>query len=320
MLNDKQYIPWTNVYGLARSLLAFGTLSTLSVHGVDALFRPLGTEMSAVTSDVFLMRWSLFALLGGEWLVVAKWIAIVILILTVLGWRPRITGLLHWWVSFSFSTSAVVVDGGDQVTAVLTLLLVPITLTDGRRWHWTRPRRGRSGEKGRLLNKIAGLVGLSSLIVTRLQVAIIYFQAAVAKLGVTEWANGTAVYYWVTHPVFGVPDWLETVVLPALAQPAAVMLFTWGVITLEVTLAMGLFMKEAYRPWLLKAGLAFHTAILFVHGLFSFFFPMAAALILYLRSYDQPFPLTEWKEWDMAAMRRLPTVQLGRLFWTRRST
>lgn len=115
------------------------------------------------------------------------------------------------------------------------------------------------------------------------------------------------------------PDWLEAVVLPALAQPAVVMALTWGAILLEVSLAMGLFIKEEYRPWLFRAGLAFHTAILFVHGLFSFFFPMAAALILYLRSYDEPFPLAEWGRGAVDTLRRIPSIQLDRPSRTRRT-
>ena len=38
-----------------------------------------------------------------------------------------ITAIPHWWISWSFITSVTVQDGGDQITAVLSLLLVPVS-------------------------------------------------------------------------------------------------------------------------------------------------------------------------------------------------
>lgn len=277
--------PWTNVYGLARSLLAFGTLTTLLVHDPELLFRPLGaTQINR--GDVWLMDGSLFVLLADhlEW---ARWIAISILGATVVGWRPRLTGVLHWWVTASFAASAMIVDGGDQLAAVLALLLIPITLTDGRRWHWEAP----SARSPTTLAKARGLVAVSAWWVIRLQVAVMYLHAFAGKMEVTEWVNGTVIHYWVNHPVFGVPTWMEPVMDPLVETPVGVMLLTWGPLVLEACLAAGLFMRMRYRPWLLAAGLGFHATIAVVHGLFSFFCSAAAALILYLRPYDAPLPL-----------------------------
>jgi antimicrobial peptide system SdpB family protein len=275
------------VYGLARSLLAFGTLVTLLVHDVDALFRPLGAAVPSGTATQGLMQWSLFELLSGSYLEFARWIAVGILVITISGWRPRVTSLLHWWVTMSYASSAVIVDGGDQLASVLTLLLVPIALTDSRRWHWTEP----PPTAPTLIPKIKGLVAHSTWLVIRLQVSIVYLHAFVGKLSVQEWINGTVVHYWFRHPVFGVPSWMEPIVYPIIENPVGVMALTWGTIALEMVLAAGLFMKEHYRPWLLSAGLLFHGAIAIVHGLFTFFFSCAAALILYLRTYDAPFPI-----------------------------
>jgi antimicrobial peptide system SdpB family protein len=72
----------------------------------------------------------------NPYLEVARWISVIILLVVASGWRPRYTALFHWWISFSLQTSAITVDGGDQVTAVLTFLLLPIALTDKRKWHW----------------------------------------------------------------------------------------------------------------------------------------------------------------------------------------
>lgn len=281
--------PWTNVYGLARSLLAFGTLVTLLVHDPDALFRPLGKAAAEAPITGRLAQWSLFAILSGSYLEVARWIAVAVLLVTISGWRPRITGVLHWWVTMSYSSSAIIVDGGDQLATVLTLLLIPITLTDPRRWHWLKPQSVSPTTS----EKAKGLLAYSCWLVIRLQVAVVYLHAFVGKLEVQEWINGTVVYYWFTHPVFGVPSWMEPLVHPLIQNPVGVMALTWGTIALEIVLAAGLFMKERYRPWLLAAGLTFHGMIAVVHGLFTFFFSSAASLILYLRSYDEPFAISQ---------------------------
>ncbi|MFH6682314.1 hypothetical protein RI119_04800 [Bacillus amyloliquefaciens] len=85
-------------------------------------------------SDTF----SLFLLFPDfRYIEIVKAVCICILILVVIGWRPRLTGFFHWWISYSFQNSAVTLDGGDQVAAVFTLLLLPLTLTDPRKWHWS---------------------------------------------------------------------------------------------------------------------------------------------------------------------------------------
>ncbi|HST61141.1 MAG TPA: hypothetical protein VLK84_20735 [Longimicrobium sp.] len=296
--------PWTNVYGLARSLLAMGTLLTLLAHDTHELLRPLGTSVSQVIRGVFLARFSLYALLPETYLEAGRWFSIAVLLLVISGWRPRVTGVLHWWVCASYSAAAVLVDGGDQVTAVLTLLLIPVTLTDGRTWHWSPVRAaasplsssssldgagvpGGGGETARA--GVPRLIALSVMLVIRLQVSIIYFQSGVAKLDVPEWANGTALYYWFTHPVYGLSPWRERLFMPLLTSPLGVTLATWGVMAFEVLLFTALVMNRTWWKYLLPLGIAFHFGIIVVHGLVSFFFAMAGALVLYLRPWDEEF-------------------------------
>jgi len=277
--------PWTNVYGVARTVLALGTGSALLADPADLLFRPLGLGIGDVVHDVALLKLSLFALLSGEWLGVARWLAIGALAVVASGWRPRVTGVLHWWISASFAGSSVIVEGGDQIVAVLTLLLIPVTLTDPRRWHWQAPHGRRTGAGAELTS----LVARSALGVARLQVAIVYFVSSTAKLSVPEWVNGTALYYWFLHPVFGLAQPLRGWIVPALGSPLLVTLATWGVIAFEALLVSGLLMERRWRPQLLRLGLLFHLGIVVVHGLMSFFFAMAGALVLYLRPVEETF-------------------------------
>jgi antimicrobial peptide system SdpB family protein len=275
--------PWTNVYGLARTLIALGTLGTLAFSHSTSIFRP-AVGIDRVPQCSGLVRGSFFCFFGADHLELGRWVAVGILAVVAIGWRPRITGLLHWWVSASLSVSGVLVDGGDQVAQVLTLLLLPITLTDTRHWHWER-----AGTSPCQRSELAKLLALSSLLIIRLQVAGIYFHAAVGKMAVPEWHNGTAVYYWFTDPMFGAPEYLRPVIMPIITSSIGVTLLTWGAILLETTLFAALLMDKRYRWLLLCAGISFHAAIAILHGLLSFAFAMWGALVLYLRPIEQEF-------------------------------
>jgi|SRR6266478_4898997 len=276
---------WTNVYGVARSVLALGTLLTLATSHSTTLFRSAsGTLTAPICGGPASI--SLFCVATSERLELARWCSVVLLVIVASGWRPRITGLIHWYVAYSVMVSSILVDGGDQVTGVLAALLIPVCLTDPRRWQWDRYV---TGDNSTWHKKALSLLALSSILVIRLQVAGIYFHAAVAKMAVPEWTDGTAVYYWFTDPRFGLPDWLKPVVVPILQTAIGVSALTWGAMLLEVTLFMGLVVAKPYRKYLLVAGLLFHTGIALVHGLVSFGLAMFGALILYLRPTELEF-------------------------------
>lgn len=274
--------PFTNVYGLGRTLLALGTLLTMVFSDTNVLFRPaLGIEQVPIING-FAGKISLFTLFAGN-LSAGKAVAMLLLALVASGWKPRYTGLLHWWVSYSFMNSCVLVDGGDQVTAILTLLLVPVTLCDARTWHWGKALSYST------VQPYLNIIGNTTVALIRMQVAIIYLHAAVAKCSVPEWENGTALYYWFTDPMFGHPAWLNAVLDPLLDNPFSVTVFTWSIIVLEFLLFSGLLANRKVKPWLLGAGLIFHAGIAVIHGLTSFALAMSGALILFLRPAEQAF-------------------------------
>jgi antimicrobial peptide system SdpB family protein len=252
------------------------------------IFRPLGHGSYALQGKVLGARVSLFFLFWGH-LELARWAAVAVLALVMSGWRPRLTGILHAWVAHSLAVSATLIDGGDQVSALLALLLVPVTLTDGRRWHWRNPQLRSNGRRASIRIAIAG----SAISLIRLQVAVIYLVAGASKLAVAEWRNGTALYYWFTHPVFGAPEWLRPVVEPFVRQPVSVSFATWGVVFFEMFVASCILARPRLRIRLLPLAVLFHFAILLVHGLASFFFSMAGALVLYLWPLDVHLGLSD---------------------------
>jgi antimicrobial peptide system SdpB family protein len=185
-------------------------------------------------------------------------------------------------------STVILVDGGDQVTLVLSTLLLPLALTDPRKWHWTGTPIVESPS---YLFQLRKMVALTSYSVLRLQVALIYFEACVGKFKVAEWADGTAIYYWFSNPVFGLSPEVHALLLPILANRWCIVLLTWSVLLLEGGLFLGLTLDANYRRYLLWAGIGFHFMIILVHGLPTFFMAMTAALLIYLRPFYQPFNL-----------------------------
>lgn len=288
---------WTNVYGIARSLLAIGTLITLLFTDIHVLLQPVNIP-NEVPKFLNFPKISLFYLLDFNFQL-AKWIAVSILLIVASGWRPRITGILHWWVSYSFIASAILVDGGDHITSVLTLLLIPICLVDSRKWHWTLHTPAPKTENAKWV--VANLIAITSFFIIRLQVAFIYFHAGVGKLEVEEWVNGTATYYWFTEPMFGLSSWLAPIITPLLVSPWGVCFITWGVIVFEILLFLGLTLHSKWRSTLLILGIAFHFGIVLIHGLVSFFFAMSAALLLYLRPKTDHITFLGFKKLKMVS-------------------
>src|SRR5437016_5173716 len=76
--------PWTNVYGLSRSILAAATAGTLAFNSINVLFTP---SASVPMGPLCLERGgfstppSLFCLVGVEHLDLARWLCVAILLI-----------------------------------------------------------------------------------------------------------------------------------------------------------------------------------------------------------------------------------------------
>ena len=270
---------WSDVYGLARSLLALSTLLTLLCNNSYTLFKPFAGGTDECISCLGIARYSIFCLFP---IPVSKGISIVILFFVLIGYLPRVFAFFHVWVTTSLMLTALLVDGGDQVVTVLSVLLLPIALTDTRKWHWSNYVKENT-------NKFSSLIASSTWLIIRLQVALIYFESCVGKFKTTEWANGTALYYWFSNAQFGLPKPVLNIFIPVLASSFGVVILTWLVLIFEALLFLGINMNKKYRGYLLVAGICFHFSIFLVHGLPTFFLSMTAALILFLRPPDQFF-------------------------------
>nr|WTB09143.1 HTTM domain-containing protein [Streptomyces antimycoticus] len=265
--------PWTNVYGFARTLLALGTLLTLAFSNAATLFRPVAFQGDHPTCRG-IEAGGAFCLVSGDDLDSMRWVCVAVLLVVISGWRPRLTALPHAYISFSVFTGIAIGDGGDQMTAVLTLLLTLPALGDRRRWHWNAADSAPQHPPWLLL------AGTSALVVVRLQMSFVYFQACVSKLPHTEWADGTGMWYWGNSLAFGVSGWLRPLVGPVLANPIGVAALTWIPLFIEISLAATLLVSQRARYVLLMAGVGFHLCIAVMMGLWSFALAMWAGILL----------------------------------------
>jgi antimicrobial peptide system SdpB family protein len=272
--------PWGSWLGLARTLMALGTAGTLAFSDTDAIFAPvLGRDLAPYCSGIDAI--SVFCLVPREQLTIMRWLCVVVLLVVAGGWRPRWTAVPHWWIAFSVYNSISIPDGGDQAAAVLALLLVPVLLGDPRRWHW---QRGREPDGTSPWSAPAWSVSVAVvvLVVIKIQVAVIYFQASVAKLGQAEWVEGTSMYYWMVDPAFGPPAWLRPMVEAALDRPLLLVALTWLPLVIEFGLAISVLVRQSVRWALLPLGVGLHLSIAVVMGLWSFSLVMMGACVLLL--------------------------------------
>jgi len=276
--------PFTVIYGFARTLLAISLLVTLLFNDIESLYAE--HLFNIATPDYGIFRINLFFAFpyGNLW--IPKLISICILIVVISGYLPQITGILHWWVSYSFFNSAIIVDGGDQINSVLAFLLIPVTLLDNRMNHWS-PAKQNS-------NPYKNLLAWGCFLLMELQGAVLYLQAGIEKpYKVSEWRDGSAIYYWLNHNMFGTNEFFLNLLNPLLTNSFFAFTINWAVIAFELTLFGAFFMPPKRRVLLLPIALCFHFLILVLHGLFSFFFSVAGLLIIYLYNRYHVFKFYE---------------------------
>lgn len=271
----------TNKLGLARSLFALALLLTLLVNDKDVLFLE---TMSIPEQATFLEQMNLFFLFGYEGLEYSYFIAIAILTMAFSGYYPRVNGIFHWWVCFSFFSSSIIVEGGDQVGQIFTLLLIPITLLDARRNHFDAPIEVSENTKYST-NAI--------WFILKVQAALIYLEAGIGKIyASTEWIDGSGLYYWINNAMFGRGDALVDFTNILMTSPHLTYILTNGVILFEITLFGALFStNQKFKNFIFVIALLFHFSIIIYFGLISFFLNMTGLLVIYLLDLSQPMNL-----------------------------
>lgn len=259
------------IYALSRSFVALGTLITLVCNSSETLF-----YFESLPEDryphLILSNFSLFSLVDPF---IGQIISIGVLIIVISGFLPRLTGILHFWITLSFYLACPIIDGGDQLSVILSFLFIPLTLFDNRINHWTKYH---FDENAYLKNIFVS----STMIIVQIQMAFLYFHATIAKLRVEEWLDGTALFYWFGHPLYGMPEYLYDCTYFLFSNKYIIPIITWSILILEYVLSVSFLFKDRNKQRVFKVALLFHIGIVIIHGLISFFFAMLGGLVLYL--------------------------------------
>jgi hypothetical protein len=114
----------------------------------------------------------------------------------------------------------------------------------------------------------------------RLQIAYLYFDSAIAKMGVADWQNGSAFYYFVRDKMFGSAGPLSPIWMWISEQSLTTLAITWGTIVIELAIALFTLLDALWRMAAFRLCLTLHALILLSMGLFSFSLVMAAIAAL----------------------------------------
>ena len=269
---------------LGRFLLAFAMLLYVSFNGLDVVANHNYTLMRGHTirhsahASVPFKQADLFMIMNPS---SARIVVMIILLVVMTGFYPKITGILHFWACFSVHNYFMILNGGDEIALVLSSLLLPVCLTDPRRNQWARHTTGPSRRN---------IVAYLALVAIQAQAAYIYFCAGYEKFFSKKWLDGTAVYYYTSHHNLGAPSWLRTINEYITLTPL-VKALSWGVLGFELLLAACFFLPPRLKKRFIIPGIIFHLLIVFNFGLITFFFSISGMLILYLDEQDS---VTGW--------------------------
>jgi antimicrobial peptide system SdpB family protein len=263
---------------MSRSLLAAVELAVL-LSNPDWLLLGKTPPATSAALCTGVSRLSLWCVVGGGATAFsfARVVALVVLTATMFGLWPRWLCIPHWFIAFSIAERVTVIDGGEEVAQILTLLLIPMCLGDRRTWHWRQAREP--------LTPIWRGHSYGAHLLLRVQVAVVYAVAAISKLGFPSWRDGTAMRALFNDPQFGLPPSVRPAVDHILRSDLLAAAVTWGAVAAELCIgACMLAPRRRLRHLALCIGICLHVAIMLAMGLASFSLTMIA-LLLAVSSY-----------------------------------
>ncbi|MEU7165131.1 sporulation-delaying protein SdpB family protein [Streptomyces morookaense] len=249
-------------FGWGRTLIALAHAVTLALTPPAYLMPPVIDQVRAPQCGS-IRAVSAYCLgghdIGQEW---RRWIMVALLLLVASGWRPRWTVIPHAWITFSIGVSISLPDGGESIARIVCLLIIPLGLADDRIWHWSRPVTP--------IGPTARGIAFAAFLAVRLQLAILYMQSGVSKWGVPDWLNGSAEFYVLRSPLFGVAGPLKSLMLWASDNSLIEAGMTWGAIIIEIVIAVFLLSSTRWRRTAFVLDVALHVSIIVTMGLWSF--------------------------------------------------
>lgn len=263
-------------YTAGRTLIALSLFITLVFNNNNTIFPDFAFENYKTSEGIeALKNLNFFFLCGYENLLLSKLSVMLVLLVSIIGLFPKITGFFLFYFTNSFLNISTVVDGGDVISSNLSLMILPIVLMDDRQYLYDFSRNiFDTNYKKIIANNV--------FLFMQIQVSFLYLNGCIGKLFVKEWVEGTATYYFTDSSVYGF-GLNKSILKEILNTDFMTIVMTWGTLTIEFLLFACLFIssyKKKFQMFII--GLGFHLLIIFLFGLVSFFFSMSACLVLYL--------------------------------------
>lgn len=259
--NIARYNPLGLRLQIGRSVIALAQLLTLTLTSWNNLEASV-LDRPATFFCTGPREASVFCLGSSAPSELGRWIAIGILVLVLTGLAPRVISFLHVWIAISMNVSLALPDGGEGVAAFATGFLAIILIADNRACAWI-PGKQKVGDSLRGIS-YAGAIGLC------LQVAGIYYESGLSKIAVSEWADGSAMFYIVRDPYFGAAGLAGQVARWFTDIPFGTALLSWGTILAEVSIATLFLMPWRWKQFGLVLLIALHLGIGIAMGIWSF--------------------------------------------------
>lgn len=256
---------------LLRITLGFNTLLMYALHFQQRAF--IWGDHGALPHDVnaiFLqMRnsYSLYGLSTSERAHDAIFIAgMCVSALFVVGVAPRVMSVLFFVFTFSlYARNEIILDGGDNLLIIIAFLLMFLD-TSGRQ---------KELAKGSGWDSYIALMHNLAVIAVIVQVCILYFTSAWAKMMGHKWQDGTAVYYILRTSEFNLSPLAHVITQNAIV----VALLTLGTIVLQIGFPFVIWHRVLKYPWIAGA-FTFHIAIAYFMGLIWFSFTMLSVELI----------------------------------------
>lgn len=260
-------------YNIMRSTFAFSTLLIL-------LLNYEGIKDIAINNvnpyRQYFIHFDIFSLFNFY---IAYSLSILILIVSILGFFPSITVILHFYVAASYILRFPnMSDGGDYLGVMVIFLLIPISITDYRINSW------KEYKFSKFYNNFQKLSIYYNFNVLRILFCIVYFHAAVSKFHVAEWYNGTALYYYLNDPLSGNSSLIEKQFFKEiLGNSFSIVILCWGTLLTEVMIAFMLFSNNHKLKRIVFAfGCILHISIIPLFYIPLFSIRMISCLFFYL--------------------------------------
>lgn len=203
----------------------------------------------------------------------------------LIGFYPRVFTVVLAWVHLSLQfRNPYILNSGDRLFMIVAALAVATPLAHRFSVHsWLRNRRNQPPPQG------ATLWGMRLL---QIQLAYVYLNSSLAKLGNTRWRTGMALRDVLSSPVFS--EW------PSYIDITAIIWFlTYSTLVFELSFPVLIWFRRP-RLWLLAYGVLFHTGIdaLMVIPIFSYI--MISTYPVYLEDGQ----IERARRWALCRLRR----------------